>query len=112
MFIQIELNFYQTGVALNSMLEFFQALVQANLPGLGYRDLLTLLLVPVTSSVLHKQAYHSLAKCAAALTITWHDEAQCIVQQLLKDVQNPSDIQNVAQHIFALLVIGEIGRHV
>ncbi|XP_025074466.1 cullin-associated NEDD8-dissociated protein 1 [Pogonomyrmex barbatus] len=101
------------GVALNSMLEFFQALVQANLPGLGYRDLLAMLIVPVTSSLLHKQAYHSLAKCAAALTITWHNEAQCIVQQLLKDVQNPSkDVQNVAQHIFALLVIGEIGRHV
>lgn len=112
MLIQIDFNFCQTGVALNSMLEFFQALVQANLPDLGYRDLLAMLIVPVTSSLLHKQAYHSLAKCAAALTITWHDEAQCIVQQLLKDVQNPSDIQNVAQHIFALLVIGEIGRHV
>jgi cullin-associated NEDD8-dissociated protein 1 len=93
------------------MLEFFQALVQANLPGLGYRDLLAMLIVPVTQSVLHKQAYHSLAKCAAALAITWHEEAQCIVQQLLQDVQN-QDIQNVAQHIFALLVIGEIGRHV
>lgn len=101
------------GIALNSMLEFFQALVQANLPGLGYRDLLAMLIIPVTQLPgLHKQAYHSLAKCAAALTITWHEEAQCIVQQLLKDVQNPSDIQNVAQHIFALLVIGEIGRHV
>ncbi|XP_014472303.1 PREDICTED: cullin-associated NEDD8-dissociated protein 1 [Dinoponera quadriceps] len=97
------------GVALNSMLEFFQALVQAEVPGLGYRELLAMLVVPVTQSVLHKQAYHSLAKCAAALTITWHQEAQGIVEQLLKDVQNP---QNDAQHIFALLVIGEIGRHV
>lgn len=91
------------------MLEFFQALVQAEVPGLGYRELLAMLVVPVTQSVLHKQAYHSLAKCAAALTITWHQEAQAIVEQLLKDVQNP---QNDAQHIFALLVIGEIGRHV
>lgn len=100
---------YILGVALNSMLEFFQALVQADIPGLGYRELLSMLLAPVSQSVLHKQAYHSLAKCAAALTITWHQEAQAVVEQFLKDVQNP---QSDAQHIFALLVIGEIGRHV
>ncbi|OAD59238.1 Cullin-associated NEDD8-dissociated protein 1, partial [Eufriesea mexicana] len=86
-----------------------QALVQADIPGLGYRELLSMLLAPVSQSVLHKQAYHSLAKCAAALTITWHQEAQAVVEQFLKDVQNP---QSDAQHIFALLVIGEIGRHV
>ncbi|KAG7200534.1 hypothetical protein KM043_001097 [Ampulex compressa] len=97
------------GVALNSMLEFFQALVQADIPGLGYRELLSMLIAPVSQSVLHKQAYHSLAKCAAALTITWHQEAQAVVEEFLKDVQNP---QSDAQHIFALLVIGEIGRHV
>lgn len=92
------------------MLEFFQALVQADIPGLGYRELLSMLLAPVIQSVLlHKQAYHSLAKCAAALTITWHQEAQAVVEQFLKDVQTP---QSDAQHIFALLVIGEIGRHV
>lgn len=93
------------------MLEFFQALVQAEVPGLAYRDLLSMLIVPVTQgpAVLHKQAYHSLAKCAAALTITWHHEAHGIVEQLLKDVQTPV---NDAQHAFALLVIGEIGRHV
>ncbi|KZC10543.1 PREDICTED: cullin-associated NEDD8-dissociated protein 1 [Dufourea novaeangliae] len=97
------------GVALTSMLEFYQALVQADIPGLGYRELLSMLIAPVNQSVLHKQAYHSLAKCAAALTITWHQEAQAVVEQFLKDVQNP---QSDAQHIFALLVIGEIGRHV
>jgi cullin-associated NEDD8-dissociated protein 1 len=51
-----------TGAALNSMLEFFQALVKAGLPGLGYRDLLSMLVTPVTQGrvgesvpVLHKQ---------------------------------------------------------
>lgn len=94
------------------MLEFFQALVQARIPSLGYRELLSMLVAPVSqpqTSVLHKQAYHSLAKCAAALTITWHQEAQGVVEQFLKDVQNP---HSDSQHIFALLVIGEIGRHV
>jgi hypothetical protein len=47
------------------MLEFFQALVKAGLPGLGYRDLLAMLVAPVTQGgsvgaggsvpVLHKQ---------------------------------------------------------
>lgn len=105
------------GAALNSMLEFFQALVKAGLPGLGYRDLLAMLVVPVTQGagaagsmpVLHKQAFHSLAKCVAALTVTWQQEALNVVEQFLRDVQNP---RNDAQHIFALLVIGEIGRHI
>lgn len=107
------------GAALTSMLELFQALVLANLPGLGYRELLGLLVNPVTSQgtigpsgvpmpTLHKQAYHSLAKCVAALTVQFKDEAIAVAQQFLRDVQNPiSD----SQYIFALLVIGEIGRH-
>lgn len=95
------------GAALNAMLEFFQALVQAGIPGLGYRELLAMLVAPVTSSVLHKQAYHSLAKCAAALTITWQQEAHGVVEQFIKNVQDPT---SDSQHIFALLVIGEIGK--
>ncbi|XP_063993301.1 cullin-associated NEDD8-dissociated protein 1 [Diachasmimorpha longicaudata] len=97
------------GAALYAMLEFFQALVQAGIPGLGYRDLLAMLVAPVTNSVLHKQAYHSLAKCAAALTITWQQEAHGVVEQFIKNVQDPA---SDSQHIFALLVIGEIGKHV
>ncbi|KAK7869061.1 hypothetical protein R5R35_000783 [Gryllus longicercus] len=107
------------GAALSSMLEFFQALVKAGLPGLGYRDLLAMLVAPVTQSnmasgtgpmpVLHKQAFHSLAKCVAALTITWRQEALAVVEQFMRDIQNP---RNDSQHIFALLIIGEIGRHI
>lgn len=102
------------GAALSSMLDFFEALVKAGLAGLGFRDLLTMLVAPVTQSslnvpALHKQAFHSLAKCVAALTITWQQEALTVVEQFLQDVQSP---QSDAQHIFALLVIGEIGRHI
>lgn len=68
-----------------------------------------MLVAPVNVPQLHKQAYHSLAKCAAALTIMCQEEAVGVVEQFLKDVQNP---QSDARHIFALLVIGEIGRHV
>lgn len=38
------------GTALNCMLELFQALVKANLPGLGYRELLDMLRSIVTNS--------------------------------------------------------------
>lgn len=37
------------GAALNSMLELFQALVVADLPNLGYQELLILLVNPVTT---------------------------------------------------------------
>ncbi|XP_058803044.1 cullin-associated NEDD8-dissociated protein 1 [Phymastichus coffea] len=100
------------GAALTSMLEFFQALVHAGIPGLRYRDLLQMLVSPVNQTQvqqLHKQAYHSLAKCTAALTITRQQEAMGVVEEFLKDVKNQ---QSDSRHIFALLVIGEIGRHV
>ena len=57
---------------------------------------------------LDKQAYHSSAKCAAALTITCHEEALEVVKKFSKDVKNMS---SDPCHIFALFVIGEIGRH-
>lgn len=52
------------GAALNCMLELFQALVQAQLPGLGYRELLEMLQTPVLNQTpnqqLHKQVFHNL----------------------------------------------------
>lgn len=54
------------------------------------------------------QAFHSLAKCVAALTVTWKPEAIVVVEQFLADVNSQ---RSDSQHIFALLVIGEIGRH-
>ncbi|KAG8318776.1 SCF complex assembly, partial [Homalodisca vitripennis] len=100
------------GAALASMLEFFQAVVKANLPGLSYQELLTMLIAPVNSTAtptLHKQAFHSLAKCVAAIMVTRKQEAIAVVNTFLEDIQNP---RSDPQHIFALLVVGEIGRHI
>lgn len=101
------------GAALESMLEFFQALVSCRLPGLGYHDVLKLLVRPVAlgspTNTLHKQAFHSLAKCVAAITVIYEQEALPVVEQFMKDVVGAN---NDAQHVFALLVIGEIGRHI
>lgn len=59
-------NMYVSGAALQSMLGFFQALVQAGLPGLGYKELLAMLISPVDSSptpVLHKQVCEDMSTC-------------------------------------------------
>lgn len=57
---------------------------------------------------LHKQAFHSLAKCVAAITVIYKHEALVVVEQFVKEIINAT---NDAQHIFALLIVGEIGRH-
>uniref|UniRef100_A0A1I8QDB4 TATA-binding protein interacting (TIP20) domain-containing protein n=1 Tax=Stomoxys calcitrans TaxID=35570 RepID=A0A1I8QDB4_STOCA len=107
------------GSALICTHDLFQSLVQTNLPGLEYHSLLKKLmdpvLVPPTASSgctdqLHKQAFHSLARCVAALTQQCPNEAIPLATQLLDDLQNPSSISD-AQLIFNLLAIGEIGRH-
>ena len=75
------------GTALVCTLNLFQALVQAKLPGLGYRELLEMLKDPVDQAqsqiTLHKQAYHSLAKCVAALCYMNILSYQCHATPLL-----------------------------
>ncbi|XP_061388341.1 cullin-associated NEDD8-dissociated protein 1 [Musca vetustissima] len=104
------------GSALICTHDLFQSLVQTNLPGLDYHSLLKKLMEPViapssaASDQLHKQAYHSLAKCVAALTQQCPNEAIPLATQLLQDLQKPSLIPD-SQLVFSLLAIGEIGRH-
>nr|CAG4643698.1 EOG090X00HY [Lepidurus arcticus] len=97
------------GSALSSLLEFLQALVAAHLPGLGYRELLTMFVSMVSQGNLHKQAFYSLAQSVAALAVTQGKEASQLVRQLVQDAQKP---RTDAQHIFSLLAIGEIGKHI
>ncbi|KAK9718909.1 TATA-binding protein interacting (TIP20) [Popillia japonica] len=101
------------GAALHSMLEFFQALVVCRIPDLGYNELLSMLVSPIANLVnnqtLHKQAYYSLAKCVAAITVKCSDRALPVIHQFIYDIQNA---RSDAQHIFGLLIIGEIGRKI
>ncbi|XP_060536972.1 cullin-associated NEDD8-dissociated protein 1 isoform X2 [Cylas formicarius] len=103
------------GTALQSMLDFFKSLVKCNLPGLSYDSLLRLLLMPVSNlsvsqgPTLHKQAFYSLAKCVAAITVTCHAHALPVVPQFINEIQNAT---SDSQQIFALLVVGEIGREI
>lgn len=97
------------------MLDFFKTLVKCNLPGLLYNDLLQFLVHPITISqgagagdvVIHKQAYYSLAKCVAAITVTMHQQAIHIVPQFINEIRTA---RQDSQRIFTLLVVGEIGR--
>lgn len=54
------------------------------------------------------QAYHSLAKCVAALTLQMPSEAVPLAHELLLDIQKR---RNDSHLVFCLLTIGEIGRH-
>lgn len=97
------------------MLDFFKTLVQCNLPGLSYNDLLQFLIQPITVSQgagagdvpIHKQAYYSLAKCVAAITVTMQHQALQIVPQFINEIPTA---RHDSQKIFTLLVVGEIGR--
>ncbi|XP_063702337.1 cullin-associated NEDD8-dissociated protein 1 [Culicoides brevitarsis] len=98
------------GTALHCMMKFFQTLVDANLPGLNYRHLLQRLMFLVHNAAgpLHKQVYHSVAKCIAAITIQSPNDAIPVCTEFLGEIQNP---RSDAQLVFCLLTVGEIGRH-
>ncbi|XP_046445430.1 cullin-associated NEDD8-dissociated protein 1-like [Daphnia pulex] len=98
------------GVALGSLLDFLQALVEFNAPGsgLGYRDLLMCLMNLASKPGLHKTAHHSVAQAVATLVVTQPvSEAFTLVQNFLQEAQRP---HSDWQHIFALLCMGEIGK--
>ncbi|KAK8377953.1 hypothetical protein O3P69_018690 [Scylla paramamosain] len=66
-------------------------------------------LFEAVASSIHKQAYHSMAKCVAALTLTHPSEAVGVVNRFLMDVTNP---RSPTVQSFSLLAIGEIGKHI
>ncbi|XP_068626901.1 cullin-associated NEDD8-dissociated protein 1 [Battus philenor] len=102
------------GGALKAMLGVLSALVSADVAGCSRRELLALLVAPVhrvhehNASAHHiKQAFHSLAKCVAAVVVEGGSDALDVVRGFLRDAaQPPSD----AHHMFALLALAEIGR--
>lgn len=100
------------GVALNCTMDLFQAFVKTNLPGLSYRELLDMIEHPIMNPNanvnMHKQAFHSSAKCVAALTLQCSTEAIPLAVDLLQEIQKR---KNDSQVVFCLLSIGEIGRH-
>lgn len=58
--------------------------------------------------IVYFQAFHSIAKCVAALTLQVQDQAVPLANELLVDIQKK---RSDAHTVFCLLTIGEIGRH-
>nr|XP_060622249.1 cullin-associated NEDD8-dissociated protein 1-like [Anolis sagrei ordinatus] len=103
------------GGALNAIVDFFQALVVTKTVNLSYGELMKQLMSPIYSSSpsgasanLHKQAYHSVAKCVAALSSVCPKETPTVVNQFVQDVKNPRS--SAAVKMLAFLSLAEIGR--
>ncbi|XP_045773917.1 cullin-associated NEDD8-dissociated protein 1 [Maniola jurtina] len=106
------------GGALKAMVGVLSALVTADVAGCSRRELLALLVAPVHANADHaatphhiKQAYHSLAKCVAAVVVSSGSDgsdALDITRGFLRDALQP---HSDTQHMFALLALAEIGRH-
>lgn len=105
------------GGALAAMLGVLSALVAADVAGCSRRELLALLVAPVHRAHDHaahatahhtKQAFHSLAKCVAAVVVEGGADALDVVREFLRDAARPPSDPH---HMFALLALAEIGRH-
>lgn len=107
------------GAALQAVLDFFQSLVRSSYPGLDYGGLVRQLTVPIFNlssnlssnpSPLHKQAYSSIAKCVAAITVIDRKQSLHSVNNYLRELKSPNVTDAIQTFIY--LVIGEIGKSV
>jgi len=93
------------GLALEASIEFFTAVLSRDEPGLGFRDLVGMLTKPIRdhslvqagragsaaenqqSLAVHKQAFYSISKIIAALTVNSQKEGQLVIQQFISDIK-------------------------
>uniref|UniRef100_A0A3B3VP65 TATA-binding protein interacting (TIP20) domain-containing protein n=1 Tax=Poecilia latipinna TaxID=48699 RepID=A0A3B3VP65_9TELE len=99
------------GGALLAILDFLQALVVSKATNLGYSQLLKSLMEPFQSTKssaddLHRQSYHSVARCVAALSSASPKETPGTVASLIQ--QNSSSPESA--QVLSLLCLGEVGR--
>ncbi|XP_061583018.1 cullin-associated NEDD8-dissociated protein 2 [Cololabis saira] len=103
------------GGALVAILDFLQALVQSKASNLGYSQLLKSLTEPFQGSKssadgsgLHRQSYHSVARCVAALSSASPKDTPGTVSSLIQQVKNAGSPESA--RVLALLCLGEVGR--
>ncbi|TKC41478.1 hypothetical protein EI555_001579, partial [Monodon monoceros] len=93
---------------------FLQALVGTRPPCVDYAELVGLLTAPVYEQVadggpgLHKQVFHSLARCVAALAVACPQEVAGTVNRLVSDARSPSSSPGVK--VLAFLSLAEVGQ--
>ncbi|XP_004368405.1 cullin-associated NEDD8-dissociated protein 2 isoform X3 [Trichechus manatus latirostris] len=93
---------------------FLQALVGTQPPCVDYTKLLDLLTAPVydqdedSGPGLHKQVFHSLARCVAALAAACPQEAAGTANRLVCDARSPTSSTGVK--VLAFLSLAEVGQ--
>ncbi|EHH16162.1 hypothetical protein EGK_11406 [Macaca mulatta] len=93
---------------------FLQALVGTRPPCVDYAKLISLLTAPVYEQAvdggpgLHKQVFHSLARCVAALSAACPQEAASTANRLVCDARSPHSSMGVK--VLAFLSLAEVGQ--
>jgi hypothetical protein len=93
---------------------FLQALVGTRPPCVDYAELIALLTAPVYDQTgdggtgLHKQVFHSLARCVAALSAACPQEAAGTASRLVSDARSPHSSTGVK--VLAFLSLAEVGQ--
>uniref|UniRef100_A0A2K6QRU0 Cullin associated and neddylation dissociated 2 (putative) n=1 Tax=Rhinopithecus roxellana TaxID=61622 RepID=A0A2K6QRU0_RHIRO len=93
---------------------FLQALVGTRPPCVDYAKLISLLTAPVYEQAvdggpgLHKQVFHSLARCVAALSAACPQEAASTANHLVCDARSPHSSTGVK--VLAFLSLAEVGQ--
>ena len=64
---------------------------------------------PTSELAVHKQAFHTIAKCVGAISLAVAGKSQVVMMKFVADVENPAT--TVSVKLLALFSIGEIGRH-
>jgi len=98
------------GLALESLLSLYTALVSANAKKFGFNELLDSLLNIANTKALLKQSQSSIAQCVAALCVSAkEDQLKATVERFVDEVKKAKKETSKVQ---ALLCLGEIGRRV
>lgn len=93
---------------------FLQALVGTRPPCVDYAELISMLTAPVYDPAidsgpgLHKQVFHSLARCVAALAAACPQEAAGTANRLVCDARSPKS--SAAVKVLAFLSLAEVGQ--
>ncbi|KAM5279667.1 cullin-associated NEDD8-dissociated protein 2 [Ctenodactylus gundi] len=94
---------------------FLQTLVGTRPPCMAYAELMGLLTAPVYTPPaeggapgLHRQAFHSLARCVAALSAACPQEAAATAGRLVQDARSPHSSPEVK--VLAFLSLAEVGQ--
>lgn len=93
---------------------FLQALVGTRPPCVDYEELISMLTAPVYDQAadggpgLHKQVFHSLARCVAALAAACPQEAAGTANRLVCDARSPHSSTGVK--VLAFLSLAEVGQ--